>query len=241
MTIITSDASTPAVAQGTGTGVLTSASFTPPDATMVLVLAAAGWSTTATTIACSDSGSHTWSNPVTAQGTSGAAGNASIFYCYFTRSPGAITVSLTYTGFSSGSGGRFADIIVLKGANPNQTGAGVASLKATTGTAATVSITTTKAGSWVWGVTDNCSSSYTYTSNANTGVDATYTDTTDSVSLLGLYGLNYTGTTPGAITMGGTWSNSSASNTAFFEVLPALDLPHPPMIVNTQAIRSAYL
>lgn len=219
---ITQDASTPTVSTGTGTTTpLTSPSFSPPSGSLVLVLAGAGWSNTGTVgMTVTDSGSHTWTNPVTCIGhVSGNGGGVGIWYSYFASAPGSITVSVAYTGLVAGSGGRMLRVVVLDGAASSQAGAGTASnsYNATTGT---VSVTTTTTGSLVWGVSDDTTSNHSWTPNAATTTDSTYNDSTDVVSLVSWKATSATGT-PGATTLGGTWSGSGNTNQCAFEVLPA--------------------
>lgn len=246
--MITGDiADSPAVAFGTGTASpLTSAAFTPPGLCLVLVLAAAGWSgVTQAVLTCSDSsGGGNWTNPVTATGTSSNGGTSSIFYKFFTASPGSITVSVAFSGFASGSGGRLADIILLMGAAASQSGAATASKLSTTGLDGTFSITTTKKNSWVFGISDDSTNAAVWTPNAACSIDTHWENATDNVSTAAWYTNSYTGT-PGATTVGGTWAANGSSNhttqQCAFEVLPAADLPFKPVIINTQAIRSAYM
>jgi hypothetical protein len=237
-------ADSPAVASAVGLATpLVSASFTPPALSLVVVMAAAGWSgATQVSIACSDSGSHTWSNPVKAQGTSSNGGAAYIFESYFATSPGAITISLAFSGFSSGSGGMFGDILVVPGAAANQSGAGVGSKIATTGLDGTFSLTTTKTNSWIFGASDDATNGATWTPNSSTHQDTQWNDTTDNVTMTGWYVLT---STPGAYTIGGTWAANGTSNhttnQCAVEILPAADLPLPPVINYVQALRSSYL
>lgn len=228
---------------------LVSASFTPPPQSLVVVMAVAGWSgATQVSIACSDSGSHTWSNPVKAQGTSSNGGAAYIFESYFATSPGAITVSLAFTGFASGSGGMFGDILVIQGAAASQTGAGTGSKVATTGLDGTFSITTTKKNSWIFGASDDATNGATWTPNGITHQDSQWNDVAtppagDNVTAVGWYVPGTT--TPGAYTVGGTWAANGTSNhttnQCAVEIMPAADLPFPPVILSTQALRSAYM
>lgn len=245
MSIITGDVNdSPPVAHGTGTASpLASASFTPTDGTLVIVLAAAGWSgATQANITVSDTGSHTWFNPVIAKGTSGNGGTAGIFYTYIARSSGAIVVNTAFSGFSSGSGGRFADILLLWGAASDQSSAATASKISTTGLDGTFSITTTKRNSWIFGVSDDATNAATWTPNGNTSVDNQYNDpTTDNITSVSWYANFYSGA-PGAVTMGGTWAaNGSTNHTTqqcAFEVLPAIDLPNRSLIVAKALPRS---
>lgn len=244
MSIITGDiGNSPPVASGTGTASpLASASFTPTDGTLIIVLAAAGWSgATQANITVSDTGTHTWSNPVTAKGTSGNGGTSAIFYTYIPKSAGAIVVNTAFSGFAAGSGGRYADIILLWGAASDQTGAAVGSKLSTTGLDGTFNITTTKRNSWVFGVSDDATNGAIWTPNANTSQDNQLNNTTDNITSVGWYANFYTGT-PGATTVGGTWASNGASNhttqQCAFEVLPALDLPKLSLIVAKALPRS---
>lgn len=208
--------------EDTGIGNSTTTAFTPVDKSLVVVCAAAGWSgTTAISMAVSDSGSHTWTQGALAIGaTNNSGGGAGIWYCYFPISPGSITITVTYTGFATGTGGRFVDVFQLTGAAQNQSGAG----SATRITAAdgTISVTTTKLGSLVMGVENDAITAAALTANANTNIDTQDTDTTDGVSMVAWYAKFFSGI-PGAVTYGGTWSSSTdLPNIAALEILPAL-------------------
>lgn len=222
----------------------TSPSFTPPANSLVVASVAAGWSgATQAVISLSDSGSHSWSNPIKATGTSSNGGTASIFTSYFATSPGSITVSAAYSGFSSGSGGEYMSIWVLMGAKASQAGAGTASKLTTTGLDGTFPITTTKQGSWVFGISDDSTNAATWTPAAGVSNDPQYNDATDSITAVAWY--STTIPSPGAWTMGGTWAANGSSNhttqQCALEILPADDLPLRPVIMFTQAVRSSLL
>lgn len=220
---ITEDASTPASpTTGTGAGVLTTGSFSPPAATLLVALACGGWSSTGTVnVTIADSGSHTWTQGAKAQGAVASNfGVAAVYYCYLASAPGSITVSATYTGLS---GGRFLAVRVLNGAAASQTGAGSATFTATsTSTTASVAITTTTANSLVYGASDAATSSTTFTPNgATTQIGTTNSNTTDGIACAAWRATSATGT-PGATTLGGTWGAAEDGSVAAFEVLPAV-------------------
>lgn len=240
----------PAVASAAGLATpLASASFTPPPLSLVVVMAVAGWSgNTLVSIACTDSGSHTWSNPVKAQGTSSNGGAAYLFESYFAASPGAITLSLAFTGFASGSGGMFADILVLQGAAASQSGAGIGSKIATTGLDGTFSITTTNKNSWVFGASDDATNGAVWTPNGITHQDSQWNDVAtppagDNITAVGWYVPASSLGAAGAYTVGGTFaangSSNHTTNQCAVEILPASDLPIKPVLA-TKALARSY-
>lgn len=221
---ITEDASTPAIIQQTGSGVSTTASFSPPSSSLLVALVSGGWGNTALmTAAVTDSTGGTWTAAVTAAGTNtGLRGIAAVFYRYLPTTPGAMTVSATFTGLQ---GGRELAVRVLNGAASSQAGAGAGSqVNGTATTAGTVSVTTTVAGSVVYGIADNPNANNAYTPNAATSVltgtpTGVFADATDSVRLVAWKATNAT-VTPGATTLGGTWTAAANSNIAAFEAIP---------------------
>lgn len=237
-------ADTPALITETGSASpVTSATFTPPDLSLVVVMAVAGWSgATQAVITCSDSGSHTWTNSIKATGTTANGGTASIFQHYFATSPGPITVSTAYSGFASGSGGIFTDFAVLLGAAASQTGAATASKLGTTGLDGTFNLTTTKKNSWMWGCVGDSTNNAVWTPTTGNNQWSQWNDATDVVTMASFYVL---ASTVGTYTIGGTYAANGATNhstqNCAVEILPASDLPIRPVIINTQAIRSAYM
>lgn len=236
------DASTPAAPSHTGTTTpLVTASYSPPAKSLVLAMAGAGWSNTAgVTMACSDSGSHSWTNPVNAIGTvAGNGGGVALFYTYFASAPGSITTSIAYGGSFSTGGGSFLDLLVFTGAAASQALAAVGSFVASTNvgtTTGTVGVTTTAPNSWVWGMSDSTTSNTTYTVNGNTVVDSTDSNgTTDAITLVGWHGNGTTGV-PGLTTFGGTWGSNQVANIAAMEILPA-NLWVPPSLIMSQSIQ----
>lgn len=222
---IAEDASTPAPVPVTGTsGACTTASFTPPAQSLLVALVAGGWgSGSLMDASVTDSVGGTWTAGPNAQGTASAArGVAKIFTRYLTTAPGAMTVSATFTNLG---GGRMLAVRVLTGAASSQAGAGSNTRVDATGTtngALTVPLTVT--GSWVYGISDNCSINEALTPNAATTIVASgdYNDTTDTVRLVAWRSASATtsaavGTSP---SFGGTWPTADKSNTAALEILP---------------------
>lgn len=218
---VTEDASTPAIATGTGTGNLVSASFTPPINMLLLALVAAGWGSGVTpTITISDSVAGSWTNgPTIGNAASSSRGTVSIFYRYLASAPGAMTVT---AGFGSLSGGRFLAVRVLAGAASSQAGSGTATRDISVATTAfTQSITTTQTGSQVYMVCDDPVTNGTLTAAANsTLVGAAFQNATDVVSSAAGKATAATGT-PGATTLGFTNGTSDTGVIALLEVLAA--------------------
>lgn len=214
---------TTTVKTGTGITAITTSAFTPPDQSLVAVMCAAGWSGSATprvTMTVTDSGSHTWTAPVTATGTTSNGGAAGVRHCYFATSPGSITVTITYANFGASTGGTYCDVWVLTGAAASQTGAATASSNLASSTDGTLSITTTKQGSLILGIGNDATNQQNLTANGNTTKHDQFNDATDNVSMAAWYGTNFT-VTPGAITVGGTWAAAGDINNAALEILPA--------------------
>jgi hypothetical protein len=231
---ITEDASTPAVATGTGTGNLASASFSPPINMLLIALVAAGWGSGATPgIAISDSVSGSWTNGPTIGNAAGTArGTVSIFYRYLSSAPGSMTVT---SAFTNHVGGRFLAVRVLAGAAASQAGAGTATRDISVATSTwTQSITTTQTGSLVYGVGDDPINNDTLTAAAATSlVGAAFQNTTDAIASAAFKATSATGT-PGATTLGLTNAVSTTGVLALLEILPAPGIPPGRVIKNTQ-------
>lgn len=219
---ITEDASTPAVATGTGsTTTITSAAFTPPANSLLVALVGGGWGTSGNTGATiSDSVGGTWTVGPSAANTASPGGIAKIFTRQLSSAPGSMTVTATFTNLSAG---RILAVRVLNGAAATQTGAGTGSQVNSTATSAgTVSVTTTVANSVVYGISDDANNNDTYTVNTATTALSTFNDPSpDLVTMVAWKSTNPT-STPGATTFGGTWSVSTAkSNIVGLEILPS--------------------
>lgn len=211
---------------------------------MLVAMVGGGWSAAALTATVTDSGGHTWVAGPIANNSANPGGMARISTCYLATAPGSITVTATFNSFGGGGGALLA-VKVLTGAAITQTGAGSATqTRTSTSTAGTVSLTTTVAGSQVYGISDNPdNSTNTYGLNAATALAATtpvssdYADATDGVRIIAWKAASVTGT-PGATTFGGTY-NPVGGRTSMvgLEILPDTgeDASRPPVITLTGA------
>jgi hypothetical protein len=220
---IAEDATTPAVATASNntTGIITSASFSPPANSLLVVIVNVGYFTAASgtaAVTVSDSAGGTWTGgPFLGDS---AADNSGIWFQYLSSAPGSITV--TATNSNHPAAGYQLAVRVLTGAAAGQgTGAGAGSAThATTpaSTTATSSITTTTAGSWVYlGACGNAGSSFT--AAAATTLIGSFTDSTDA-EVLGAGRATAATGTPGATTLGFTAAAAVKTSWAALEILP---------------------
>ncbi|MFE5369258.1 hypothetical protein [Streptomyces mirabilis] len=231
---ILEDASTPAVATGTGQAAITTASFSPPANSLLVVLVGAGWSGSQLGAAISDSVSGAWTPAVMANDlTSRAAyGYAAVFFRYLSSAPGAMTVTATYSGFSgAGAGGRLLAVRVLTGAASVQNGATAKRTLNAYTNSLTTSITTTTAGSVVYGIADDARSAETMAASSGTsfcsanGGTNPFPSSNDTVTLAAIKSVQATGS-PGSLSLGVSLSAASdQGELALFEVLPSGGTP----------------
>jgi hypothetical protein len=216
---ILQDISTPAAVDLVGDtgGVVTTASFTPPANSMVVIVATIGYlsSSSAPTVTCADSAAVSYTAGPTVYDTQFEG--AYIFTHFYSSSPGPITVSVTR---STQLGAALMELVpfVLTGANSSQAGAATLSFSTTTGTKNFFrSFTPTTPGSWcIVG---------TGIGNKQTGspvavgvtTDHSYSDSTDFVAACA--GHFITGS-PLATNMGWTWSSNSDFSWVALEILP---------------------
>lgn len=238
---IAEDASAPAVATGTGSGTLTSASFSPPANTLLVAMVVGGWGSSAMATTVTDSGSHTWIKIAEAVGTDTSnRGVASMWCTYLSSAPGSITVSVAYTNLS---GGRYLAVKVLTGAASSQSSAtGHTAVNGTTKSTTTgqITFTTTTTGSMVYGASDGPFNAAAMTAIAGSTLISSFNNTTDTIGAASWESTAATGT-PGSTTFGGTWSTSDEGNVAAFEVLPLLSLPSESLFVpRGQAVARSY-
>jgi hypothetical protein len=241
MALVEATSPTPITTQQVST--VTSGSFTPPSASVLFVFAGGGWSSSLPqTLVITDSLSHTWNQLALVQGTqSGVGGVVGIWWLSLPIGSAAMTVTAT----TNQANGMVLAPRVFTGANPNQSSAVVVtknnSLGTTSGdTVGTVSITTTVSGSLVRGIAGTPNSSYTYTVNGNTTQIAQLSETFDSVTLNFWQATSTTGT-PGAITLGGTWSHACSYNIAAVEVVPLIVSPIKCRVITQAVKRAAYI
>lgn len=230
---IAEHASTPAIATGTGTAAITSASFSPPASSLLVVQVAGGWSDSRMGVTITDSVSGSWTPGVIAndQTGNGYFGYAGVFYRYLSSAPGAMTVTATYSGFTgSGAGGRMLSVRVLTGAASVQGGAIAKATLTDYTTSLTTSITTTTAGSVVYGMADDERLNETISPSSNTAFCAAGGGTNpfpsaDTVTLGAIVSSAATGT-PGSVSMGVSLPVArNQGQLALFEVLPTGGVP----------------
>ena len=219
---IAEDASTPAVATATGdtTGVITTASFTPPANSLLVVIVNVGFkATNGSTLTISDSVSGSYTAGPFVHNSNDE--NSGIWYRYLSSAPGAMTVTATDT--NTGQAGRQLAVRVLTGGASSQSGA--ASQHATgNATSYESSITTTAAGSWVYvaGAMDN--DNLSLAADANTTSIGVLNDGIDFETCAAGRQAAATGV-PGATTLGWTSSSSTSFTWAALEILPAAAPP----------------
>jgi hypothetical protein len=223
---ILQDASTPAAVDLTGTtgGTVSTATFTPPANSMVVIVATIGYlnPASAPTVTCADSGAVSYTAGPAVFDTLYAG--AYVFTHFYSSSPGPITVTVTRT-VALGAAQMSIIPFVLNGTNSSQ--AGAASL--TFSTASNVSafnrsFTPTTPGSWsIIGASIG-----NQMSGAPTAVGVTTdhynSDGTDFVSEIA--GHQVTGT-PAASNMGWTWSSNSDYAWVALEILPSTGTATP--------------
>lgn len=227
---IAEDASEPAVVTNTtGNGTLTTASFSPPAGSLVLVLTGIGYDLNETGLdTISSSPSVTWTDAISAVYDLSYTGTAHVSYHYYASAPGSITVSSAQA--SVNGGGRLLCVKVLTGVDPADFIGNTATRLITTGGVQSFSqaITTTAAGSVVYGVIDNVQNDAAHVGHdANSTVITNFADTPNGITLLAFKQTSPTGT-PGSITLGAKVSPAEdlAGALAMVEIL-ALAGPNP--------------
>lgn len=221
---IAEDGSTPAVvtASANSTGVITTASFSPPANSLLVVMvnvgfASAGSGIASVTISDSVSGTYT-AGPFLGDS---AADNSGIWFRFLSSAPGSITV--TATNSNHPAAGYQLAVRVLTGAASSQ-GAGAGAGSAThTGTPATTAvtsaITTTVTGSAVY-VAACGNAGDTFTAAAATTLISNFTDGTDAEVLGAGRATSLTGS-PGSTTLGFTSSGTVKFSWVALEILPS--------------------
>jgi hypothetical protein len=234
---IAEDASSPAAVSTTSATTITTASFSPPGSSLLLALVSSdGAAGTATTCSVSDSGSHTWSLLKRQNtNTSSAGGSCEIWVSYQTNAPGSITV--TAQQMAGTANGMLLAVKALTGAAATQNGA-TAGAQNNSG-APTLALTTTRAGSMVYGALGDFSGSTTFTANGATTVVAQLGDSVNANTYVTCKSSSATGT-PGATTFGFTAPATCAFNFGLAEILPAAGLVAA-LYLTTQAIKRASL
>jgi len=209
-----------------GTVTQTSASFSPPAGSLVVMLVVVTYdgqsnSYSSTGLTAADSLSNTYSAPISVPANASGYGITShaIFTHYYTSAPGSITVTATLASGEMTQGGIGAvDIqpIVRTGCASSQSGAATASAHGSGTNAGEIAITTTTTGSWVLFQASGYAVSGTALANS-TSIASTSSDGTTDAFATGR-AASATGT-PGSATFG--WSGSSTLVTlTALEILP---------------------
>jgi hypothetical protein len=221
---IAEDSSAPAAVHSATTSG-TTASFSPPaNSLLVVMVAVDGTAGTATTVAVSDSGSHTWTLKKRQNTTTSSApvvgGSAEVWECQLTTAPGSITVTASWS--TNGSAGGNVVTKVLTGAATDQ------STAATGGTgggsvAPTATLTPTQVGSHIYGACLDYATNASLTANSNSTLIDQFLDVSNGDTWAAFKGS--ADTTSLTSTAYGFTNANSAFNTAAVEILAATSAP----------------
>lgn len=215
------EATSPAVvtAQGSTTGVLTTASFSPPANSLLVVTANVGFHASPNTAAITISDSKGGAYGTGAFKSDGRFDASGVWYRYLTTAPGSMTV--TFSDSNHAQAGNQLAVKVLTGTTASQATGGFVNYASPDNTSALMArpVTTTQTGSRVYLAAGG--NNGTLTPNSATTTISAFVDNTDGESLGAGRSTSNTGT-PGPVTLG--WTNSK---TGFFtyaakEVLPAM-------------------
>jgi hypothetical protein len=221
---IAEDSSAPAAVHSATTSG-TTASFSPPaNSLLVVMVAVDGTAGTATTVAVSDSGSHTWTLKKRQNTTTSSApvvgGSAEVWECQLTTAPGSITVTASWS--TNGAAGGNVVTKVLTGAATDQ------STAATGGTgggsvAPTATLTPTQVGSHIYGACLDYATNASLTANSNSTLIDQFLDVSNGDTWAAFKGS--ADTTSLTSTAYGFTNANSAFNTAAVEILAATSAP----------------
>ena len=237
---IAQDASTPAAVTASGSAgtSLTTAAFSPPANTLLVVLTsfeyqAANANTPVFTVTDSVSGTYTAGPSV----SDGSRGMAAIWTRYLYTAPGSMTVTVTNSGPAATHGQVLAVYVLDNAGSVQAKGATAAGHSATAVTAWTEGITSTVSGSWVLAAGAGSALGTVAPLSTTTGL-LDDQDSTDQVSLL--TGRQCAATvTPGAVTLGWTSSAPGLYALALQEILPLITPPPPSHAMARQAVKRA--
>jgi len=226
---ITQDASTPApVTSSNGSGTLTTASFTPP-AGSLLVLEVGADAGALPTISASDTAGHTWTLDKSAQNSN--ADTAKI-YTAPVPSSGATQVKVV-VGNTGGAYSALESVQVLDGTASSQSGAASSSAIGS-GTGLYHGITTTTTGSWVVAAGNANHAESSVTPLSTTSTLKSFNDTGNGDLSISGKQASATGT-PGTENIG--WNLGTSTQLAFVgqEILPATNCGGTAPAVTTTA------
>lgn len=237
------DASSPAVIASTSGGnplITTTASFTPPAGSLLVAMAISGRSSGAlqSAITISSSPSQTWTVVANAQGAGADnGGTAQIAIAYLASAPGATTVTSSMTNVSSG---RSFLVKVITGAAVSQAGAGANTrVQSVVNTDGTLSVTTTAVGSLVYGASVAIDGNSALTLNGSTSLLNDFSNATQTSRYTQWKSAAVT-STPGAVTLGGTYAAARKSAIAAVEILQIIPPPIGELTFKQQAVNRSY-
>lgn len=220
---ISEDASTPAIASGSGNSPasITTAAFSPPAGSLLVALVAGGYGTVSVSCSVTDSNSGTWTQAGQGAGQVGTYyGLAAVYYQYVASGATNMTVTASFTGLS---GGRFLAVRVLTGAAPAQNSTTKGGTVVTGTANLTVTINTTMGNSYIYGAVNDVTNNDTLTA-ANSGVTiigSPFNDPApDAISSAAVRTTSAT-TTPGSVTFGVN-DSSHGGQIAYMEIQPAI-------------------
>lgn len=205
-TPITEDPSAPpSISLDTTAGVfsITTAAFTPPNPSRLIAIAQMGNASAGANIQISDSGGHVWTKIVSIAANT----NSCAIFTTTIASSASITVTAT-DSINTDQPTLHLTIKVLNGSASSQTGAGTGSASDSSGTTshASCNITTTQNGSVVYG---SILGGKTEIPDTGTSIIHEF-DPPTIVSGMVSAKLSVATVTPGAISIGATWSTGNA-------------------------------
>lgn len=242
---IAEDASSPAVATGTGTtGTVATGSFSPPANSMLVAMACGQWGTVTATASITDSVGGAWTTGAQIVGTGATFfGIAGVYYRYLSSAPGAMTVTATFTNMG---GGRYLLVKVLTGTDTALSGAGTGAIEhGTASTALTVGVTTARANSWVYGLASDNGGNNTLSAASGSTLLSPFQNATDNVACTGYKSATVIATAS-AGTYGATIPTADWNIVAGLEIFAAVaggatPAPRPIQLRTTAAVQRSYL
>jgi hypothetical protein len=204
-------------------GTLTTGAFSPPANSVVVCMTSLGWDSSPSALTVTDSSdanATTWTK-VEGLGSGTNNGCSTVAYRKFVSAPGSISVRVVD---ATGGFDQFIYIKTLTGVDmTTPTGATVPVSKASTN-AYTTSITTTAVGSYVAGIVDESTTSFssaTFTAAAASTVLAQWDNGPGDGTATGAFKQTALTSSPGATTLGVTCNITSPGSMALVEFMPA--------------------
>jgi hypothetical protein len=224
---ITLDSSTPALTTDANSNSVTSASFSPPADSLLVILCAfsQNYSSSPT---ISDSVGGSYSHPVHYSSNAfGSNEGVDIYIRYLTTAPGSMTVTYTVNGGLSASTNNYIHPLVLNNADSDQSGVETDTSSSGLGgsSSAEVTFTPTYSGSWIVGMSPLLVNSAGTTATGVSGMTTIDNTIGAGASDAVLDGANETGPS-GSTTFGWTFNKSNVTNvTGAMEIREAANPP----------------